>query len=184
MKIIKRNKTLYTITMTVVMTNMNNIRKQPKTICTIKYNLQVSIHIQELSLADWHFKTLVEKDSLILSFRKEGWGRISLCREGQLGISYKDQAELKLMLSCFSLQCTKIKRHELLYLAHQLLISKGIIIAFNLSHLYLICKTNSNKTGVLSLPPCTGITGSHHLHIELALFKAALNSRDLSTSAS
>lgn len=31
MKIIKRNKTLYTITMTVVMTNMNNIRKQPKT---------------------------------------------------------------------------------------------------------------------------------------------------------
>lgn len=46
------------------------------------------------------------------------------------------------------------------------------MIAFNLSHLYLICETNSNKTGVLSLPPGTGITGLHHLQTGLALFKA------------
>lgn len=50
----------YTITMTVEMTNMNNIRKQPKS-----QFAQVTIHIQELSLAGWHFKTLVKKDSLI-----------------------------------------------------------------------------------------------------------------------
>lgn len=93
------------------MTNMNNIRKQPKS-----QFAQVTIHIQELSLAEWHFKTLVKKDSLILSFRKEGWGRISLCTERQPGTSYKDQAELRLMLPRFSLQYTKIKRHKLLHL--------------------------------------------------------------------
>lgn len=45
------------------MTNMNNIRKQPKS-----QFAQVTIHIQELSLAEWHFKTLVKKRFINFEF--------------------------------------------------------------------------------------------------------------------